>query len=82
MGADVKSHVQAGSTGIGEHLPYIEDALERCADYVGRLQRSIEGEIAPDRHYFVEIASALKEWAAVLVARCEETERWIEGGTH
>ena len=80
VGADVKDHFQVGSDW-GEHRPYIGDALERCSDYVSRLQRSIQGEIAPDRHYFVEKTSALKEWAIVLVARCEETERWIVGGT-
>ncbi len=64
-----------------EYQPYIGDALESCVDYVGRLQRSIEGEITSDRHYFVEKASALKEWATTLLTRCEETERWIEGDT-
>lgn len=80
VGADIKGHVQA-RCGWGEYQSYIRDALESCADYVGRLQRSLEGETAPDRHYFVEKASALKEWATILLARCEETERWIEGGT-
>lgn len=79
VGADIKSHVQAGC-GWREYQPYIANALECCADYVGRLLRSIEVEIAPDRHYFVEKASALREWATVLVTRCKETERWIEGG--
>ncbi len=69
------------SSDWGEYQPYIDDALESCVDYVGRLQRSIEGEITSDRHYFVEKASALPEWAAILLTRCEETERWIEGDT-
>jgi hypothetical protein len=80
VGSDVKSHVQAGR-GWREYQPYIGDALESCVDHVGRLQRSIEGEIAPDRYYFVEKASALREWATILLLRCEESERWIEGGT-
>jgi hypothetical protein len=79
MKADVNDQAQAGC-GWGEYQTYIRDALERCDDYAGRLQRSIEGEIAQDRHYFVEKASALREWATILLARCEETERWIEGG--
>jgi len=73
----MNDHVQAGS-GWGEYQPYIGGALERCADYVGRLQRSSEDEIASDRHYFVEKASALKEWATILLVRCEEVESWIE----
>lgn len=73
----VNDHVQVGS-GWGEYQPYIGDALECCVDHVGRLQRSIEGEIPSDRHYFVEKASALKEWATILLARCEEVEGWIE----
>jgi hypothetical protein len=80
VGAVVNGQAQA-SSGWGEYQPYIGDALESCVDYVGRLQRSIEGEIVPDRHYFVEKASALKEWATILLARCEEIEGWIEGGT-
>jgi hypothetical protein len=62
------------------YQPYIGDALECYADYVGRLQRSIDGEIAPDRHYFVEKASAPRAWATVPITRCQESERWIEGG--
>lgn len=79
VGADIKGHVQAGC-GWGEYQPNIANALECCADYIGRLPRAIEGEIAPDRHYFVKKASAIREWATVLVTRCERPERWIEGG--
>jgi hypothetical protein len=78
MNVDVNDQAQAGC-GWGEHRPYIGYALECCADYVDRLQRSFEGEISPDRYYFVEKADALKEWATLLVARCEEVKGWIEG---
>ncbi|MDQ3766902.1 MAG: hypothetical protein M3346_06105 [Actinomycetota bacterium] len=80
MNTDVHDQAQAGSCW-GEYQTYLGDALESCVDYVGRLQGSIRGEIAPDRHYFVEKASALREWATILIVRCEESERWIEGGT-
>ena len=73
----MNDHLRAES-GWGDYRPYVGDALERCADSVGRLQRSSEDEIASDRHYFVEKASALKEWATILLVRCEEVESWIE----
>ena len=76
----MNDHVEAES-GWGDHRRYVGDALGRCADYVGRLQLSSEGEVASDRHYFVEKASALKEWATILLARCEEVESWIESET-
>lgn len=75
----MNDHVRAGS-GWDEYHPYIGDALEGCVDCVGRLQRSFEGEITSDRHYFVEKASALREWATILLTRCEEVEGWIERG--
>ena len=76
----MNDHLRAES-GWGDYRPYVGDALERCADSVGRLQRSSENEIASDRHYFVEKASALKEWATILLVRCEEVEGWIESDT-
>jgi hypothetical protein len=46
VGAHVKGHDQA-ECGWAEHRPYVGDPLECRADYGGRFQRSIEGEIAP-----------------------------------
>ena len=64
--------------GWGEYQSHVEDALASCVDYGGRLQRSLRGEIAPDRHYFLSKAHALEEATNHLVRRCEEIERWIE----
>lgn len=52
-----------------------------CVDYVGRLQRSLAGEIAPDRYYFLEKAHELQYWATNLVQRCEEIEGWVAEGS-
>lgn len=79
MDPDGNGQIQACS-GWGEYQTYLGDALESCVDYVGRLQRSIEGEIPSDRHYFVEKAGALKEWVTILLARCAEIKGWIEDG--
>jgi hypothetical protein len=65
-------------SGWGDYRDYIGDALACCVDYVGRLQRSFDGEIAPDRHYFLEKAEELQYWATNLVARCEEIQKFIE----
>lgn len=64
-------------SGWGEYHSYILDALSICIDYASRLERSIAGEIAPDRHYFLEKADALQRSATILVERCEEVEHWI-----
>lgn len=72
MSAEVKSR-----SGWGEYHDHIGDVLACCVDYVGRLQRSFAGEIAPDRPYFLEKADQLQYWATNLVARCEEVEGWI-----
>ena len=37
----------------------VEDHLGSCTDYLGRLRRSLAGEIAPDRHYFADKAHQL-----------------------
>jgi hypothetical protein len=65
-------------SGWGEYQSYVEDALESCLDYAGRLQRSLRGDIAPDRHYFLSKADALQEAATRLLACCEDVESLIE----
>jgi hypothetical protein len=42
----------------GPYLAAIEGHLDTCADYLGRLRRSLAGEIAPDRHYFADKATS------------------------
>ena len=47
----------------GPYRSTIEDDLATCADYLGRLQRSLAGEIAPDRHYFHDKVHQLQKRA-------------------
>jgi hypothetical protein len=42
---------------VGPYRATIEDHPDTCADYLGRLRRSLTGEIAPDRHYFADKAN-------------------------
>jgi hypothetical protein len=63
--------------GWGPYRSVVGDALASCVDYVGRLQRSFNAEIASDHFYFLDKASALLEAAELLVSRCEEVDRWI-----
>ena len=65
-------------SGWGNYQSRVEDALASCVVYVGRLQRSLRGEIAPDRHYFLSKGYALQEVTTHLVGRCQEIERRIE----
>ena len=55
----------------------LEDRLLACEDYVGRLRRCLDGEIAPDRHYFDEKAHLLRDAAQSLVERIEDVEWWM-----
>src|SRR4051794_28803429 len=55
----------------------IAERLASCADYLSRCQRSLAGEIAPDRHYFEMKARALRDAAIGLVQRCSDVERWL-----
>ena len=56
---------------------HIGEGLAHCADYLGRLQRSLAGEIAPDRHYFGAKAVALRDAAVGLLGRARDAERWL-----
>lgn len=71
-----------GSTTIerddwGPLRPPVEDQLLACEDYLGRLRRSFDGEIAPDRHYFEEKAHLLRDAAQALVERVVDVEWWL-----
>ena len=74
----------------GPYHDHIGEGLAHCADYLGRLQRSLAGEIAPDRHYFTTKAQALRDASTGLLRRARDVERWLgscdagygtEGGT-
>jgi hypothetical protein len=66
-----------GADPWGPYRPAVEDHVAACADYLGRLQRSLAGEIAPDRHYFNDKAYQLQEVARGLVRRGQDIERWL-----
>ena len=66
-----------GADAWGPYRPAVEDHVAACADYLGRLQRSLGGEIAPERHYFNDKAYQLQEVARALVRRGQDIERWL-----
>jgi hypothetical protein len=61
----------------GTYRNVIEERLASCADYLSRLQRSLSGEIAPDRHYFNDKATQLQSAARDLVHVAQDVERWL-----
>jgi hypothetical protein len=66
----------------GPYRATIEDHLDSCADYLGRLRRSLAGEIAPDRHYFADKAHQLHNAARRMVRIVQDIDRWLgECGT-
>jgi len=64
----------------GPYHDHIGEGLAHCADYLGRLQRSLAGEIAPDRHYFTTKAQALRDASTGLLRRARDVERWLGQG--
>jgi hypothetical protein len=66
-----------GTDPWGPYRPAIEDHVAACADYLGRLHRSLAGEIASDRHYFNDKAYQLQEVARALVRLGQDIERWL-----
>jgi hypothetical protein len=61
----------------GPYRPTIEDHLDACADYLGRLRRSLAGEIAPDRHYFADKAHELHSAARRMLRVVQDIDRWL-----
>jgi hypothetical protein len=55
---------------IGEHI-------DTCADYLGRLRRSLAGEIASDRHYFSDKAHQLHTAACRMDRMVQDIDRWL-----
>jgi hypothetical protein len=54
------------------------DRLASCADYLGRLTRSLAAEIASDRFYFASKAYELRDAVERLVDGCHNVERWLD----
>jgi hypothetical protein len=61
----------------GPYRATIEDHLDCCADYLGRLRRSLAGEIAPDRDYFADRAHQLHNAAGRMVRIVQDIDRWL-----
>ena len=61
----------------GPYRPAVEDLVAACADYLDRVEYSLAGEIAPDRHYVNDKAYQLQEAARRLVRRVQDIERWL-----
>ena len=61
----------------GVYRPGIESYLTVCADYLARLERSVAGEIAPDRPYFHDKAQNLHDAVRLMVRRGQDIERWL-----
>ena len=61
----------------GPYQATIQDHLDSCADYLGRLRRSLAGEIAPDRNYFADKAHQLHNAARRMVRIVQDIDRWL-----
>ncbi len=61
----------------GQYRSTVTDCVANCADYLGRLERSLGGEAAPDRAYFAARAVSLFEAVRDLVRLVEEVEGWL-----
>jgi hypothetical protein len=62
---------------VGPLRATIEDHLDTCADYLGRLRRCLAGEIAPDRHYFADKTHQLHTAACRMVRIVPDIDRWL-----
>ena len=69
--------MSAGSGSWGPYRSTVEEALTICEDYLGRLRRSLDGEIAPDRLYFGDKSHDLRDAAQALVDRVDDVEWWL-----
>lgn len=55
----------------------VEDHLGSCTDYLGRLRRSLAGEIAPDRRYFADKAHQLHAATRRMVRLVQDIDSWL-----
>ena len=61
----------------GPYRSGVEECLAACEDLLGRLRRSLAGEIAADRLYFSDKAHGLRDAAQSLVDRVDDIEWWL-----
>jgi hypothetical protein len=61
----------------GPYRSAVQERLDICDDYLGRLRRSLAGEIAPDRFYFGDKAHALRDAAQALIDGVDDVEWWL-----
>ena len=61
----------------GPYRSSVEERLASCEDYLGRLRRSLDGVIAPDRHYFDSKAHELRDAAQSLVDYVDDVDWWL-----
>jgi hypothetical protein len=61
----------------GQYRSAVADGVASCADYLGRLEHSLSGEAASDRHYFSTRAHDLYEAARDLARLTHEVEHWL-----
>jgi hypothetical protein len=74
---------RSASDDWGPYRVRIEEQVAGCADYLGRIRRSLAGAIAGDRIYLAEKAQELMSSAKRLVRLSENVERWLdECGAH
>lgn len=66
----------------GPYRSAITEQFASCHDYLTRLQRSLAGQIAPDRHYFNSKAAALADAARRLQRLGQDIERWLDACDH
>lgn len=61
----------------GAYRSAVTDGVANCADFLGRLERSLGGGAAPDRAYFAARAVSLFDAARDLVRLVQEVEGWL-----
>jgi hypothetical protein len=62
----------------GPWLPMMVDRLATCADYLGRLSRSLASQTAPDRLHFTSKAYAFRDAVDKLVDACHLVDQWLD----
>lgn len=70
-------HLDDDADPWGPFRLHITERLEAVADHLGRCRRSLDAEIAPDRHYFGSKARELRAAALGLARSCRDVERWL-----
>lgn len=66
-----------GNNQWGPYRQTIVEGVVSCADFLGRLERSLTGEAATDRRYFSEKALRLQETSRWLARLVRDVEVWL-----